>query len=43
MRSALCNAVYQFTGRRICCGRIASWTARMGQRWDACDVAPWNL
>ncbi len=43
MRSALCNAVYRFTGHRICCGRIPSWTAHVGQRWDTVDVAPWNL
>lgn len=43
MRSALCNAVYCFTGHRICCGRIPSWTARIGQSWDTADVAPWNL
>ncbi|MGO2520199.1 MAG: hypothetical protein ACTH8F_08755 [Microbacterium sp.] len=43
MRSTLCNAVYQLTGHRICCGRIPAWTARVGQRWDTFDVAPWNL
>lgn len=43
MRSALCNAVYHFTGHRICCGRIPEWTAHVGQRWRVATEAPWNL
>lgn len=43
MRTALCNGIYEITGHRICCGRIPAWTARIGQRWDTHDLAPWNL
>ena len=43
MRTTICNAVYRLTRHRICCGRIPAWTARIGQRWDTYDVAPWNL
>jgi hypothetical protein len=29
-------------GHWLCC-RPPAWTARVGQRWDTFDVAPWNL
>jgi len=43
MRGMLCDTLFRLFGHRICCGRIPEWTARVGQRWDTHDVAPFNL
>ncbi|WP_169582095.1 MULTISPECIES: hypothetical protein [Microbacterium] len=39
----LIRLLFSVLGHRICCGRIPSWTARVGQSWDTYDVAPGNL
>ncbi|MHC3000349.1 hypothetical protein [Microbacterium sp. HJ5] len=43
MRGMLCNLLFRLFGHRVCCGRIPAWTARVGQRWETYDLAPWNL
>lgn len=43
MRGMLCDTLFHLFGHRVCCGRIPAWTARVGQRWDTYDVAPFNL
>lgn len=42
IKRAIAHALLAVPGHRICC-RIPAWTARVGQRWDTDDVAPWNL
>jgi hypothetical protein len=42
MVAACCSLLITATRHRLCC-RIPTWTARVGQRWDTYDVAPWNL
>ena len=43
MRGMLCDTLFRLFGHRVCCGRIPAWTAHVGQRWDTCDKAPFNL
>ncbi len=43
LKRALITCLFSVFGHRVCCGAIPGWTARIGQKWDTFDVAPYNL